>query len=201
MTYETDFYQLSDCAISAPTSLVVCMLYILLPMPMSDLTLRPRFQLMVSAAPEVILEHINAKLLHATDLVEGKVVQHHVMISISAADRHYWSPQLALEIEADGDHQSLIRGLIGPSPNVWTKFVFLYFASGFAIVTASVITLSQWTLGKSMWGLWVLAIALAVMVGTTFMGQAGKKIAQKQTSQLTSFFHTCIDAFENRQST
>ncbi len=165
---------------------------------MSELALRPRFQNTLHAPPQAVLDHFQKFLESDSEIATGTIVQHHIMIRVPKADLHYWSPQLDLELEEDENKHTLIRGLVGPSSSVWTKFVFLYFAAGFAAVVAAVVSLSQWTLGKPMWGLWVLGLALTVVIGTYLMGQTGKKLAHEQTWQLKYFFNDCIDAFENQ---
>lgn len=165
---------------------------------MSELALRPRFQKTLDASPQAVLDHFETFLGSDSEIAVGTIVQHHIMIRIPKADLHYWSPQLDLELEEDENKTTLIRGLVGPSSSVWTKFVFLYFAAGFAAITTAVIALSQWTLGKTMWGLWGLGLSLAVIIGTYLMGQTGKKLAHEQTWQLKYFFNDCIDAFENQ---
>jgi len=164
---------------------------------MSELALRPRFQKTLDASPQAVLDHFESFLNSDSETAVGTIVQHHIMIRIPDADLHYWSPQLDLELEEDENNGTHIRGLVGPSSSVWTKFVFLYFAGGSAALTGAVIALSQWTLHKPMWGLWIFMLCLALLVGTYIMGQTGKRLAHDQTMQLKYFYKDCIEAFEN----
>ena len=56
-----------------------------------------------------------------------------------------------------------------------------------------IVTLSQWTLGKSLSGLWVLGISVLVLLGTYLMAQTGRKIAHDQTWQLRHFLDECLN--------
>ncbi len=164
---------------------------------MPELTLRPRFHYHLHEEPTFVLAHLEQSLGEAGDKVSGQVVQHHVMIKVAAKDRHYWSPQLDLEIEPhekipDG---SLIRGIIGPSPSVWTLFVFLYSALGFFALVGMIVSLSQWTLHKPVLGLWLLLGAGLAMGGVYAAGQAGKRLAVGQTLQLRLFLDHCLESF------
>lgn len=164
---------------------------------MSEISLRPRFVQVVPGSPEELLAYFTESLKHPGEAVTGEVVQHHVMIRIPPKEYHYWSPELDLEISAEEDDLTLVRGLLGPSAGVWTKFVFLYFATGFAALVAGVIATSQYTLGKTMWGLWVMGIALLGVIGTWIMGQTGKRLAHEQSLILRTFVRNRLEDYQN----
>ncbi len=154
---------------------------------MSEFTLRPRIREHVPAKPEMVLARLQEALAQPGGLATGEVVTHHVMIRVPMNQRHYWSPQLDLEIDADEQGGSLIRGLVGPTAGVWTKYIFLYAAAGFATLIGLVIASSQWTLHKSPSGLWIAGIGAAGLLATYLLGQVGKRIAHQQTWQLCHF--------------
>lgn len=164
---------------------------------MSEIALRPRFVQVVPGPPEALLSYFSERLKDPAYPVTGEVVQHHVMIRIPPEEHHYWSPQLDLEIEAEEDDLTLVRGLLGPSAGVWTKFVFLYFAAGFAALVSGVIATSQYTLGKTMWGLWVMGVALLVLIGTWIMGQTGKRLAHDQSTILRAFVRKSLQEYQS----
>jgi hypothetical protein len=69
-----------------------------------------------------------------------------VFIRIPKSKQHFWSPQLHIEVDAVDEQHCEFRGLFGPSPTVWTFFMFLHFLVaclfiGFGIWTYTNVTL------------------------------------------------------------
>ncbi|MFB0908748.1 MAG: hypothetical protein ACI9V1_002010 [Spirosomataceae bacterium] len=90
------------------------------------------------------MEHVKAMLQKSSGKLKGKIVDNHVVLDITGDAVHYWSPQLSFRIEPDfsHEHSSVISGIIGPRPAVWTLFSFIYFLSGRSIFS-SVLTVLQ----------------------------------------------------------
>ena len=68
----------------------------------------------------------------SSDKVKGTIVDNHVILDILDEEVHYWSPQLNFRIETDelDADSTIVAGLIGPRPAVWTMFMFIYFFVG-----------------------------------------------------------------------
>lgn len=121
----------------------------------------------------------------------SRVLGNHLDITIVEADRHRWSPCVQLEFsQADGE--TIVDGLVGPHPNVWTLFAFVNItivsAAGFGLMLG----LAQLTLGQSPWGLWTVAGG-AVLLGAMYMAsQVGRRFAAEQTRLLVRFVEDAL---------
>ena len=96
--------------------------------------IRPRFKFNVNSSSTEVMEHIRTLLAETPNHITGKIIGDHVILDITGEDVHYWSPQLNFRVEEDEDTsgKTLVAGLIGPRPSVWTLFMFLYFSIGLA---------------------------------------------------------------------
>ncbi|NNL16653.1 MAG: GTP-binding protein, partial [Flavobacteriaceae bacterium] len=96
-------------------------------MPLSnEVVLRPRFKIELNRSNEDALKTFDAAKKSQTDFIISRV-DDHVFIRFPKAKQHFWSPQLHLEINEVDEKSSLLHGLFGPNPTVWTMFMFLHF--------------------------------------------------------------------------
>ena len=91
--------------------------------------IRPRFSVVVPIPQQQVLERIKSLVKNAPKNIYGQIIDNHIILDIVGEEAHYWSPQLNFRVEDEDQEQSIIAGLIGPKPGVWTLFVFIYFAS------------------------------------------------------------------------
>lgn len=158
---------------------------------MSSLQIRPRFKIRMKDNKEVILERIAKALGSEAEEVTGKIVTHHIVLNIIESKQHYWSPQLHLEIEEDQDG-SLIRGLFGPKPTVWTLFVFLYAVIGLFGLIALTFGLSEWMLGEESLWIWGIPISILLAAIIYLMARVGQRLGADQMHILREFLDQAI---------
>ena len=128
----------------------------------------------------------------------GKIVDNHVIIKVPKADQHYWSPQLTLELE-DKEESTLIRGLFGPKPGVWTMFVFFYSAIGFLTLMGLIFGLSQMMLDMNPFGLWSVPAGGFLLIGLFIMSKIGQRLGQEQMRQMNDLLLSSFDQSELKQ--
>ncbi|WP_178989411.1 GTP-binding protein [Winogradskyella schleiferi] len=92
----------------------------------NEIVLRPRFKFEVPTHNETLLESFEERKSHQTEFIVSRI-DDHVFIKFPKKDQHFWSPQLHLEINEEGSDKSIVHGLFGPKPTVWTLFMFLHF--------------------------------------------------------------------------
>lgn len=158
---------------------------------------RPRFRRTVHHHPNDVLEKFRDRLSSST-LVTGSVATHHVSVRITKSNEHFWSPQLGLEIEED-EAGSLIRGLYGPKPSIWTLFIFCYAVFGIGTLAMLFWGLSQWQIGQYPWALWFVPGGFLTIGGIYLLTQFGQKIGFQQLEILHIFFTETIDSIEKTQ--
>lgn len=79
---------------------------------------RLRFKKLVPETPADISEQVKELLVKHPDKIVGRITHKHIRIRIAEKDRHFWSPQLSLNMEETGTGTE-IRGLYGPKPDIW----------------------------------------------------------------------------------
>ncbi|NBC18152.1 MAG: hypothetical protein GVY18_12645 [Bacteroidetes bacterium] len=145
--------------------------------------LRPRFRRTVSASPSRVAERLRTALAEADRPWQWDGYGHHFVIRVPEAERHFWSPQLSIDLEATSD-ATTVRGLFGPHPSIWTLFVAAYGVAAFAGVTGLLFGLSQWTLDQPPIALWAVPGA-ALLAGITYgVGLVGRRLGYEQVLQL-----------------
>lgn len=164
--------------------------------------IRPRFRVEVPYSPEEILKKIRAKLSSDTAECKGKAVHGFASFRVHETERHYWSPQLSVMIEElENGEGSLLRGLYGPAPNVWTMFVFFYSALGFLLLVVLLIGTSNLSLDEPATVLWWAPVLVVLLLSTYLVSFFGQKLGHDQMESLHTFLEECLgmDILGNEQ--
>ena len=159
---------------------------------MTSFRLRPRFQHLTPLPPIHIESLINQRLKSNHSSVVGMAGGGIVILKIKDSERHYWSPQLQLSLEATPDG-TLIHGLYGPNPVVWSMFFLGYGAIGIASLFISIIGFSRKTLGMEAPVLWWLLLLGGMALFLYVIAQLGQKRGAEQTFTLHHFYEEMID--------
>jgi hypothetical protein len=156
--------------------------------------IRPRFKLIVAQSQDKVMANIREMLAKKPAHIQGHIIDHHVILDIVGEEVHYWSPQLNFRIEKDEDklEQTIVAGLIGPRPGVWTLFVFIYFAIALAGFVLFSIGMSKWLLGGYSHMIWALPVAVLAMLSAYRVGKYGESLAEQQTEILKGFVREAI---------
>lgn len=158
----------------------------------NTLRIRPRFKQEVLLTQEEIKQKIKTHLQANPENWLGKIVDNHVILKVPPAKQHYWSPQLTLELEQH-EKSTIIRGLFGPKPGVWTMFVFFYSAIGFLTLMGLIFGLSQMMLKMNPYGLWSVPIGGFLLIGLFVMSKIGQRLSHDQMHQLNTLLFDSID--------
>lgn len=158
----------------------------------NKLRIRPRFKEEFPLSQQEIKDRIKAKLQDNPNKWLGKIVDNHVILKIPAGEQHYWSPQLTLELEEHGN-STIIRGLFGPKPGVWTMFVFFYSAIGFLTLMGLIFGLSQLMLKMSAYGLWAVPVGGFLLIGLFVISKIGQRLSHEQMHQLNTALFDSIE--------
>ena len=89
----------------------------------NTIVLRPRFKFELNQDYETALKAFENS---TQDSFIVSRVDHHVFIKFPREEQQFWTPQLHLEIDEVDANNSLVRGLFGPNPTVWTLFILLW---------------------------------------------------------------------------
>lgn len=164
---------------------------------MDSFKLRPRFKLETNASVNEILDLFLKRLQKPDENVIGSTLMHHVYLKIKQEKQHYWSPELHITVE-ELSGGSLIRGVAGPKPRIWTMFMFFYSAVIVLFLFGSALGISQWSLGiKAPW-LWSIpasVVAWGVIVAAAKYGQYKGK---SQLRLLYKYMKEALDGIEKK---
>ncbi|MGB3589024.1 MAG: hypothetical protein WBA23_20925 [Tunicatimonas sp.] len=140
------------------------------------------------------MNRITNLLENSPSNIKGYITNNHVTLDISGADVHYWSPQLNFRVEPNEENQnhSVVSGLIGPRPAVWTMFMFIYAAIGMIALFISFFAVSKLLLGESSNLLFAFPIALLFMLTAYLVGKYGEKLAKDQVDLLKQFVRDAV---------
>ena len=159
-------------------------------------TMRPRFRLAVAMAPDEVVARLG-ELLRRPDCPCAGVVadRHHVVeLRVHQRERHFWSPTLGVTVAGDAAGRgSVVHGLVGPSPNVWTLFALTYLGLTTLLLGVGIFGLIQWWLGLEPWGLLGVPVLVAVWASMFAFSRAGQRLAAPQTRMLRSFLEEALE--------
>jgi Na+/melibiose symporter-like transporter len=154
----------------------------------SPIFLRPRFSLEVAEKDTVVLKRIQEALSETKKKYKSKQVDYHLFIDVPDSEAHFWSPQLHIEIEEMSDKSSLVKGLFGPKPQVWTLFMFIHFVVGGTFLAFGVMFYVKYSLGESVVFPAVMLITLPIVWVLLYVfGRLGRDTGKKQMKSMHDF--------------
>lgn len=150
----------------------------------TDLRLRPRFDLIVAVEPNDVLRRLDTVLRDPSAAVTGKVFASSAVLTVPPDAVHFWSPQLSVSVDPHLPSGSVVHGLFGPRPTIWSLFVALYVGIAFAGSMGVIYGWAEWTLGGSGMALWSGPTAAAAAALVYAAGQMGRRLGMEQMRQL-----------------
>ena len=170
--------------------------------PIKSLLSRPRFKVFTQLSKQEFIDLIKKHLEKNSVEYGGYANNEIAMVRVRKDKDKYWHPQLQIRIEEDEDHLDylVVRGIIGPKPNVWTFFAFLYGLSGAVFITLGSYALSEYIVqGTSVW-IWAIPVALLIALGTYAASLYGHYIAKFQLGRLFHFVNDLLNDAEFYES-
>lgn len=161
---------------------------------------RPRFKLKTRLTKEEFTRRLKRQFQIQKRVLGGYVGNEMSVIRMRKDRDKYWAPQLQIRAEKDEDNSELtiVRGLFGPKPVVWTFFIFLYILGGTILLFFGMIWFVQASLDiESSLVIWAW-VGLAILAGTYIASKAGQLIARDQIRVLRDFMEKVVnDELEN----
>jgi hypothetical protein len=158
---------------------------------MANTGLRPRIRIITNDSPEIVLARIEKNLKDQNPELQGQVVQEHAFIRIPEEKQHYWTPELHVWAR-EQDGKTIVYGVMGPKPKIWTMFMFLYtgvltmafFGSSYGIIQLMLDIKADF-----LWSIPFGLIAIALVYAAAKYGQYKGK---EQMELLKSFLESCV---------
>jgi hypothetical protein len=152
---------------------------------MIKIQIRPRFRLIVPYSPSDVLERLRTEIEKPDAKCAGTILTGYAIFRIHDDQQHYWSPRLTIEV-SEHEHGTLVRGLFAPRPAVWTMLASFYALTIFVGLVGLIFGLSQWSLGMSPYGLWVVPLSILLLVITYTIALTGQNLGLAQMHLLRS---------------
>ncbi len=148
---------------------------------------RPRFKMYTDLEPKEFENSLRDYLENNKNFI-GNINREIATIWVKTESEPMWKPNLALRTEKE-DEKTAIRGIFGPSSNMWTFVMFLYFL--FSILWMVFFTL--WFVGKQInteeyaWCLPVSFGMIGLIIATYIAVRIGQKKTESEMNQLRDF--------------
>ena len=159
---------------------------------------RPRFKVYTKASKIELIKTIKNHLALNNKEIGGYANQEFAMVRLRKDKQKYWAPQLQIRWEDDEENKELIvvRGIIGPRPNIWTMFMFFYGLSGALLITLGTYAVSEYYVtGASNW-IWSIPFALLLALGTFIASKIGQQISKEHLIEIYKFINSVFKDIE-----
>jgi len=160
----------------------------------SDIYLRPRFKLEFEETQDELLDKFRDNLNDGDCKYCSKIVDGHVVIDVPIEETHFWSPQLNIEVEKLTEDKTVVKGLFGPKPTVWTLFMFIHFGVAVAFIGFGIMWYVKYLVKEDTTLPMVVTLSLPVIWFILyFLGRIGKRTGHQQMDELHSFMMDTLD--------
>ncbi|MBT8324055.1 MAG: GTP-binding protein [Winogradskyella sp.] len=161
----------------------------------NDIVLRPRFKFILEHPNEIILKDFEDQKKRQSSFIISRV-DDHVFIRFPKTQQHFWSPQLHLEINEDTNGKSVLHGLFGPNPTIWTLFMFLHFVVAGLFIAFAIWAYTNYTL-KQDYSLQLFGLLMMVVLWFALYaaGRLGRAKGKPEMHKLYEFMNVVIASY------
>jgi hypothetical protein len=159
---------------------------------MATTRLRPRCRIVSKSEPQTILEQIGMKLRNNNYHLEGQVVQEYAFIRFPKEKQQYWTPELNVWVR-EQDGETIVYGVMGPKPKIWTMFMFFYTAILTSAFFGSSYGVIQMILGMDAPFLWSIPLGILGVVLVYSAAQYGQYKGKNQMEVLRNFLEEAVE--------
>jgi hypothetical protein len=153
--------------------------------------LRPRIKIITQLPRDEVIEIIRKKVEDPNTPCKGWAKEGYALICAPESDRHIWTPQLNLQID-ETEKGTEVRGVIGPSANIWTAFAFSFSILGFVAFVSLFWGLSRLSLDYSAEILWAVPVTLIIILGVYLLAKIGQQLSRNEVKQLKKFVESAF---------
>ena len=161
---------------------------------LNKISLKPRFKIERAESKRVIIEKFKNEFAQGRSKFSGKIVDHHIIIDVPKEEEHFWSPQLHAEVDETEANNTIIKGLFGPKPTVWSLFMFIHFGVALAFSVFLVLLYTRWSLEQDYKFAMLMCLIMPILwFALYFLGRVGKKKSRHQIEQLHRYFFEILE--------
>ncbi len=161
---------------------------------LNKILLKPRFRKELIESKVVVLKQFEEVFAKKKHKFKTKLIGGHIVVDVPQEEDHFWSPQLMIEI-VEEDEKTILKGLFGPKPQVWTMFMFFHFAVGLAFFVFLIMAYTQYSLKQEYQFAMYMCIAMPIIWVIFYVfGQLGKKKGYNQMLEMDAFVRGIISS-------
>jgi len=158
--------------------------------------MRPRFGIDLRCDAGRLMEVMESRLENDAEQITGTFSKRHAVLRLPDSQRHFWTPQLSVQVEELRDAPGYIhvQGIFSPNPSIWTAFVFTYGVLFMIGLCGAMYGVAQLSLGQAPWGFAAVPTMVAVaafVYGAAYIGQG---LALTEMYLLRRYLDECLDA-------
>jgi hypothetical protein len=153
--------------------------------------LRPRIKIISTLPKDEIMERIRKKVEDPNTPCKGWAKGGYALICAPESEKHIWTPQINLQID-ETEQGTEVRGVIGPSANIWTAFAFSFSILGFIAFVSLFWGLSRLSLSYSADILWLVPITLILILGVYLLAKIGQQLSSNEVRELKRFVESTL---------
>jgi len=158
---------------------------------LSTIRVRPRYRRITEKSYKQIIASIVNELRHSKQ-IKGSTLENHAYLSIPEEDQKYWSPEMHVTVETL-EEGSLVRGVIGPKPKIWTMYMFFYSAVVVMFFLGAAMGVSQWMLKMDAPWLWSMPVCVVLYLLVIAAAKYGQYKSQEQMKSILDFLDSAVD--------
>lgn len=157
-----------------------------------DINLRPRFKIEIPENSENVLKRFEKSKSNQKEFIISRI-DNHVFIKFPKLQQQFWSPQLHLEIDEMDNNNSILHGVFGPNPTVWTFFMFMHFLVVCVFLIFGIWSYSNYTLNLNYTlQISIMILMLIIWIALYFIGKFGRDISKNDMSKLFYFMNRTL---------
>lgn len=119
------------------------------------------------------------------------IVNNYIVVKIPEGRRHYWSPQLQIDLEEQETGTRVVE-VITPMPAVWTMFAMSYITVLLMGFFGGIVGLVQLQLSQPAPWLWSFPVAASLLTLIYAAAKFGQRMGKAQVEELTAFLRGCL---------
>ncbi len=150
---------------------------------MIDIRFRPTFEFPLAASRGEAMQRLQQEFLRVRDRERFAIYGEYGELHLPPSDHRVWSPHLSFYL-LERDQQCFLLGRFAPRPDVWTVVWIVYLAMIFAAFFGAIIAYTQWSVGTTVWGLWVVIGSLLIIGGLYGVATIGQQWSSDQMQRL-----------------
>ncbi len=158
---------------------------------MSWFKLRPTFTVAIRQDRNTAIERLAQAAAQCGQAEAFRMHGEYGELHLPREEHRVWSPHLSFYV-IDHESRQEIFGRFAPRVDVWTSVWIFYMLMAFTSFFGFTLAYSQWALNQSVWGFWIGAVPLVLILTLYLIAHIGQQLSVDQMHQLRDQFEQLL---------